>query len=491
VRALLIEDLLRVRAVDTAAPQLLLHLALAVLVGWIALALLGVTTWWIAAETLVTVFASVRVLVAVIGLVAAGPRGSETALDRLIGQLVTRARNLRDEPDIVRLATDIVELGIGVRVTALIAAAEDWGWSTADGTRLADDAAPDPLLGPWLAEQRGAILASELAANAPEELRAPLTDVLARADNAGAIVPVASGDELLALLLAPAGKRLRGRALAFVECVGERLGEALVHARMAKRAGERATLAREVDLAATVQAHLLPGRGPKVHGDVTVVGSWLPATRCAGDFWAVYGLGKHVLVAIGDVTGHGVASATVTAAASAACDVCARRYGDALELGELVTALDAAVTRVGGGQLAMSCFAAILDAPGKTIRYVSCGHPTPYLCRTAGTAVELHALVARGNPLGTGVTPAASKPQQRALEAGDRLVWYTDGVIEAQDPHGEPFGDRRMQRLLRRIDPALGASAIHDLVHASVAAHRAGRPRSDDETLVVAEVAAR
>jgi hypothetical protein len=45
-----------------------------------------------------------------------------------------------------------------------------------------------------------------------------------------------------------------------------------------------------------------------------------------------------------------------------------------------------------------------------------------------------------------------------------------------------------MQRLLRRIDPALTAVAIHDLVHASVAAHRAGRPRSDDETLVVARV---
>jgi len=488
LRALLFEDLLRVRAVDTSAPQLLLHLALAILIGWIALALIGPgANWWLAAETLVTGFAAVRVLVAVIGLIARGPRSNESTLDRLIGQLVTRARSLRDEPEVARLATDIVELGVGVRVSALIAAADDWGWSTADGTRLADELAPDPLLGPWLAEQRGTILLGELEARAPEELRAPLADVLARAD-AGAVVPVTSGDELLALLLVPAAKRVRGRALAFLERVSERLGEALVHARMAKHASERATLAREVDLAATVQAHLLPGRGPQVHGDVTVVGSWLPATRCAGDFWAVYQLGERLLVAIGDVTGHGVASATVTAAASAACDVCARRYGDALELGELVTALEAAVARVGGGQLAMSCFASILDPPAKTISYVSCGHPTPYLCRNAGKGVELHALVARGNPLGTGSAQAVTKPQQRALEAGDLLVWYTDGVIEAQDPHGEPFGDRRMQRLLRRIDPALTAVAIHDLVHASVAAHRAGRPRSDDETLVVARV---
>ena len=52
----------------------------------------------------------------------------------------------------------------------------------------------------------------------------------------------------------------------------------------------------------------------------------------------------------------------------------------------------------------------------------------------------------------------------------------------------KPFGDRRLQQLLRRLDrAALAPPAVHDLVHASVAAHRAGRPRADDETLVVAQ----
>ncbi|HEY1546925.1 MAG TPA: hypothetical protein VGG28_03860, partial [Kofleriaceae bacterium] len=292
VRALLFEDLLRVRAVDTTAPQLLLHLALAILLGWIALALLGAhLVWWGAAAVLVVTFASVRVLIAVIGLVARGARGNETALDRLLGQLVTRARGLRHEPEVAKLVVDIVELGIGKRVTVLIAADSDWGWTTADGARLADDAAPDPLLGPWLAEQRGVIFASELDLRTPDDLRAPLADVLSRA-KAGTILPVTNADELLALVLVPEagalGTRLRGRDLAFLERAGERFGEALVHTRMARRAAERATLAREVDLAATVQAHLLPGRSPHVFGDVTIVGSWLPATRCAGDFWALY-----------------------------------------------------------------------------------------------------------------------------------------------------------------------------------------------------------
>jgi len=137
-------------------------------------------------------------------------------------------------------------------------------------------------------------------------------------------------------------------------------------------------------------------------------------------------------------------------------------------------------------------------------RFVSCGHPAPYLCRltekplepvidsssgpSLGARIELQALVGRGNPLGTGL-PANARLQRRALEAGDLVVWYTDGVVEAQDPAGAAYGDRRLQHLLKSLDrPRLTPLGVHDLVHRGVAAHRAGRPPSDDETLVVAQL---
>ncbi|MGH9884600.1 MAG: PP2C family protein-serine/threonine phosphatase, partial [bacterium] len=191
-------------------------------------------------------------------------------------------------------------------------------------------------------------------------------------------------------------------------------------------------------------------------------------------------------------TGHGVASAMVAAAAIGACDVCVRRAGADLDLGELIAALDAAVHRVGAGDLAMTCFAAILDPARREVRFVSCGHPAPYLCRLTDkpleAAIELHALVGRGNPLGTGL-PANARLQRRALEAGDLVVWYTDGVVEAQDPAGAAYGDRRLQHLLKSLDrPRLTPVGVHDLVHRGVAAHRAGRPPDDDETLVVAQL---
>jgi phosphoserine phosphatase RsbU/P len=138
----------------------------------------------------------------------------------------------------------------------------------------------------------------------------------------------------------------------------------------------------------------------------------------------------------------------------------------------------------------MTCFAAILDPPAKEIRYVSCGHPAPYLCRPArqGVNLEIQALVGRGNLLGAGVS-AAPKVQQRTLEAGDLVVWYTDGVIDALDPAGKPYGDRRLQQLLKKLDPAqLSPTVVHDVVQAGVGTHRAGRPLVDDETVVVAQV---
>ena len=494
VRALVVDDLLRVRAVDTRAPLLVLHFAGGLVLGSVVLSTLGRTLpWWVSTVGLVLSFGAVRVTIAVFSLISRGARGGEGTLDRLLAQLVGRARALISETEVAQLAIDVVELGIGARPRVLLAAAEDWGWTTETGARVDDADAPDPLLVGWLAEQTTPIFANEIETRAPEDLR-PMLAALFDRHGARPLMAVRSGDELVALVMVPSGtRRLRGRELQFLASAGDRLGEALVYARMAQRAAERAAIAREVELAATVQKELLPGGGPHVHGDLTLIGSWLPATRCAGDFWGAFALGDgRVLVAIGDVTGHGVASAMVTAAAVGACDVAVRRFGTALALGDLIRALDAAVHRVGGGQLSMTCAAAIFDPATRALSFVSCGHTTPYVCRLPDgkeqADLELVALVARGNLLGSG-NVAPPKVQERTLRAGDLIVWYTDGVVEAQNPDGKPFGDRGLQRLLRRIDrDHMTPSQVHELVHAAVAAHRAGRLRDDDETLVVAQL---
>jgi serine phosphatase RsbU (regulator of sigma subunit) len=492
-RALVVEDLLRVRAVDTLAPLLVGQCVACVLIAWACLAQLPADApWWVAVLACGIAIVGVRIMMTTIALISRGARSAEGPLERLVTQLVTRGRDLSRADEIARLAADVTALGLGTRPTVLLASEDDWGWSTAEGVPLDERHAPDPLVGAWLADHatQDVMFAGDLDA-APRDLR-PALGALFAAHDARVLAVVRSRDELLGLLAMPVTTRhLRGRQLAFVERIAERLAEALLHARMARRAAERAGIAREVELAATVQAELLPTRAPHVHGGFTVIGSWQPATRCAGDFWGVYPLrAGRILLAIGDVTGHGVASAMVTAAAAGACEACARRPTAELDLAELVTVLDGVVRRSGGGRLSMTCFAAILDEPAGEIRYVSLGHTTPYLCRSAASGlIELQALVGRGNPLGASV-PAIPRVQHRLLQRGDLVVCYTDGVIEAKDPTGASYGDRRLQHLLRRVDPArLSPAMVHSLVQASVATHRSGRGRIDDETIVVAQLA--
>jgi sigma-B regulation protein RsbU (phosphoserine phosphatase) len=199
--------------------------------------------------------------------------------------------------------------------------------------------------------------------------------------------------------------------------------------------------------------------------------------------------GDRALVVIGDVTGHGVAAAMVTAAAKGACDAAVRLMGAELDLVTLMARLDGAVRKVGAGRLHLTCFAALVDAAHGQVSFANAGHVVPYLCRVGPTPeLELHALVARGNPLGAGAAPV-TRTSARGVEPGDLIVWYTDGLVESVDPEGKQFGDRRMQRLLKRLDRAhLDPEAVHDAIAGAASAHRAGRPIPDDLTLVVARV---
>jgi sigma-B regulation protein RsbU (phosphoserine phosphatase) len=319
----------------------------------------------------------------------------------------------------------------------------------------------------------------------------PALERLMIGHDAAALLPLTSHDELIGLLVVsgrPTGRALRREELAWLQRAGDRLAAALVYARMARQARNQVALEREVELAATVQAAFVPSSMPHQVGAVEIVGTWEPASQCGGDWWGYYALpGDRVLITIGDVTGHGVAAAMVTAAAKGSCDAAVRLMGADLDLPTLMARLDAAVRRVGAGRFNLTCFAAVIDPGAGEVRFANAGHVAPYLARDVGKPeLELHALVARGNPLGAGMA-ATARTAHRALTRGDVLVWYTDGLIEGVDPDGQQFGDRRMQRTLRRLDRTrLDPETVHNVIAGAAADHRSGRPHDDDLTLVVA-----
>lgn len=346
------------------------------------------------------------------------------------------------------------------------------------------DALTLPFLPPdvrrWLGELTGPV---------PRELLAEVGDFGAELARRGAgrlAMPLFYGGRLLGLLWAsgPDGLEL------LLAGARRPIEEALGHARLVRRVAQQTVVAAEVELAAAVQQAIIPGREMQRLGPLELAGSYMPASRCGGDFWACHDLGSdRALVLIGDVTGHGIGSARITAAARGAHDVVVQVQKEQLALPSLFDALDAAVRRVGAGHYHMTCFAAVVDGR-RRVRYAGAGHVSPYVCRVEQSGnVAIDALVGRGNPLGMGASRPSVEVSERQLMAGDLLLFYSDGLADTSNPAGERLSERRVHRLMRQLAATtLGVEDMRDRVEDMVREFAATAPLADDITFVVARV---
>ncbi|WP_155375302.1 PP2C family protein-serine/threonine phosphatase [Catellatospora vulcania] len=117
------------------------------------------------------------------------------------------------------------------------------------------------------------------------------------------------------------------------------------------------------------------------------------------------------------------------------------------------------------------------------LRYISAGHPAPLLLRRGRAVRELTG----GQRLPFGLDDAAIEVAEEILEPGDRLLLYTDGIVEASDKWGEMFGVQRLADLTEQAAQAKlpAPETLRGLAH-RVAAFRDGPPR-DDATLMLVE----
>jgi serine phosphatase RsbU (regulator of sigma subunit) len=309
-----------------------------------------------------------------------------------------------------------------------------------------------------------------------------VAELLAAAPAPG-VAPIARGDRLFGLLFA-GGASEAGEVLALL---GPAVAEALGHVRMVGRIALASEMEAEVELAAAVQQAFIPDGTARIIGPIELAASYVPASQCGGDWWAVHEMGDgRVLLLVADVTGHGIGAARITAAARGAHDVAVRLAGGQPDLPGLLQALDSAVRHVGAGHYHMTCFAAVID-PDLVIHFTSAGHVPPYLCRAPagpGDRIAIDALVARGNPLGINRPPVVQVLEQ-TLRPGDLLLFHSDGLVDCTSPREERLGDRRMQRLLRQLaSQSLDIGQIRDRLDDAIREHTGGSPQDDDITFI-------
>ena len=125
----------------------------------------------------------------------------------------------------------------------------------------------------------------------------------------------------------------------------------------------------------------------------------------------------------------------------------------------------------------VTCFYAILDPENGSLRYANAGHDLPYL-RHDGDAEELRA---RGMPLGL-MPGMGYEEKEFVLDVGDRVLFYSDGLVEAHNPQGEMFGFPRLRSLVAEHDKE---RLLVDLVMEELYSFTGdGWEQEDDVTLV-------
>jgi Stage II sporulation protein E (SpoIIE) len=293
------------------------------------------------------------------------------------------------------------------------------------------------------------------------------------------IAPVTARSERLGVLEVLTREPLSDRDVQAVATAGLLLGYLITAADRWTDEFHLARRRKEMDLAAEIQWNILPLAAVSVAG-VSLACALEPAYEVGGDAFD-YSFGRASLTAgIFDAMGRGVNAARVSALGVAAFRNGRRCHKDLAEQASFIHQslvdrfdLDGFMT----GQLLQLNLA----NPARSA-IVNAGHPWPFLQRgNEVREVELEVDFPFGTPL---ENPLRS--QSLELAPGDRLVLFSDGIVEARPDGGSPLGTRSVAGILRELRKFSAREAARKLI-ARVRAHRAAE-LSDDATLMILDL---
>jgi phosphoserine phosphatase RsbU/P len=258
-----------------------------------------------------------------------------------------------------------------------------------------------------------------------------------------------------------------------VACLG------VLMARRAIEDGRRlVVIDRELAIARHIQSSILPQAMPRVSG-LTLAARYRPMNAVAGDFFDFLEIDGHRLgVLVADVSGHGVPAALIASMVKVAL---ASQQDRADHPAAVLTAMNETLC----GQLAAQYVTAAylyIDTHSGLMRYAAAGHPP--MLRVILGRVEVDELEKNGLILGF-TRGVHYEELEQPLEAGDRLLLYTDGLIEAMNASEDFFGLERVKGALTSASELSSDAAVDSLLRAMDA--WSGKPANDDLTIVLVD----
>ena len=249
---------------------------------------------------------------------------------------------------------------------------------------------------------------------------------------------------------------------------------------------ERDRMRHSLELAKEVQQHFLPRSDPQIAG-LDIAGQSIYCERTGGDYYDYLDIGDpgegKIGIAVGDVTGHGIPSALLMASARASLRQRALVSGS---IADIVSDVNRQLTGdVEESGRFMTLFCGEIDIQSRRIRWVRAGHD-PAIFYDPGTNT-FEELKGPGLALGVDADWQYEEQQKTGFKNGSIIVIGTDGIWEAHNSEGDPFGKVRLYGIIGEYASASAQEIVSAIIHA-VDRFRKNVVSEDDVTLVVIKV---
>lgn len=305
------------------------------------------------------------------------------------------------------------------------------------------------------------------------------------------LLPLAVRDKLLGFIsLGPkkSEEPYTGSDVRLLKSVAAQTGLALENAELmreiASEIAQRERMNREVEIAREVQERLFPQKLPAI-ARLDYAGHCRPALGVGGDYYDFLALRHgHLGVAIGDVSGKGIAAALMMATLQASLRGEATRASD--NLAYAVANVNRLVYDASSENRYATFFYGQYDPATGTFEYVNAGHNPPMLFHHCDGEWKIIRLDTGGVVVGL----LESYPYQQGsvrLSDGDLLVAYTDGISEAMNSADEEWGEDRLAEVIQSCN-GVPAQEMLQRIFAAADAFVAGAEQHDDMTLVILRV---
>jgi phosphoserine phosphatase RsbU/P len=247
----------------------------------------------------------------------------------------------------------------------------------------------------------------------------------------------------------------------------------------ARRTLEREEALREIqselEIARSIQRSILPGQFPP-SAAFRVAARYEPMTAVAGDFYDFLATDEgHAGLLIADVSGHGVPAALIASMVKMSAT---SQRTNADSPARLLEGMNVALCGNTQGQFVTAAYA-FLDARTQQLRYAAAGHPSMLLLRD-GRVEE----ITENGLLLAATSTAIYTERSLGLERGDRLLLYTDGLIEAKNGEGKLFGEEALSATLKQTAGMAPADAVERIL---AEVRRWAKSQDDDWTALICD----